>query len=308
MAPSRCFESPRKHQSKGSGSSSPYKRILSSRDPSFALTKHRMLTRGQARYNVEHEAPHVPPLAMALSPPTASPSAHNLGVVNDRDRHVSPSKTHVSPSRHATTFALSKHSMLTRTRARCSAELESPLLPPTALLPPIATSTAHVLNVIHNHHGDMDSFARAIESMVSESHKELDQWAREEISTRDIQIEEERRLAENNKTEFTKMYELKLQSEAKELVSRKILENCQAQLLVLRRRIQESRSTREGEHRCPICMDLAWNPHVAPILQKPVPSLTIRHGVESIADAQGMTHPPLYRLQWPVRTSWHVRS
>ncbi|KAJ3916241.1 hypothetical protein F5877DRAFT_81066 [Lentinula edodes] len=231
MAPSRCFESPRKRQSRGSSSSSPYKRILSSRDPSFALTKHRMLTRGQARYNIEHEAPLGPPLAMTLLPPAASPSAHILGVVNHRDRHVSPSCTPVSPSRKHVSpsrniFALSKHSMLTRTRARCAAELDSPLAPPTALLSPIATSTAHILSVIHDHHRDMDSFAAAIKSMVLESHKELDQWTREEISNRDIQIEEERRLAENNKTEFTRMYELKLQSEAKELVSRKVLENC----------------------------------------------------------------------------------
>ncbi|KAJ3889196.1 hypothetical protein GG344DRAFT_67318 [Lentinula edodes] len=130
----------------------------------------------------------------------------------------------------------SAHSMLTRTRARYNRELEPPLVPPLALLPPtssstthcdkrvspshgsfrpsensmlelessldllppIASSTTHILSVIDQHHGDIDSFADAIKNMVLESHKELDRSIRQEISTRDSQIKEEQRWAEKN--------------------------------------------------------------------------------------------------------------
>ncbi|KAJ3888836.1 hypothetical protein GG344DRAFT_79363 [Lentinula edodes] len=224
-------------------------------------------------------------------------------------KRSSPSK----PSRSV----ISSHPMLTQTRARCHVEL--PLTPPSALLPPIAASTARILGIVGSHHGNMES----IENVVSESHEELDQWARQEIDSRDKQIDEERRLAESDKIKLSEqkdvqIHELKLHYEGKELALMNKLEKCQTQLAVLRRRIQESMSTREIEHRCPICIDLAWNPYVlscghmfcarAGIVRKPTPSLTIRQGVQSIADAQGVVHPPLYNLRWPVRAFWPPRS
>ncbi|KAJ4467615.1 hypothetical protein C8R41DRAFT_871367 [Lentinula lateritia] len=214
-------------------------------------------------------------------------------------KRSSPSK----PSRSV----ISSHPMLTHTRARHHVEL--PLTPPSALLPPIAASTARILGIVGSHHGNMES----IENVVSESHEELDQWARQEIDSRDKQIDEERRLAESNKIKLSEqkdvqIHELKLHYEGKELALMNKLEKCQTQLAVLRRRIQESMSTQEIEHRCPICIDLAWNPYVAGIVRKPTPSLTIRQGVQSIADARGVVHPPLYNLRWPVQAFWPPRS
>ncbi|KAH7873690.1 uncharacterized protein C8R40DRAFT_1172487 [Lentinula edodes] len=223
MTPSRRPMSPRERQSKRSGSSSPY------------ASAHSMLTRTRARYNNrELEPPLVPPLA--LLPPALSSSTHC-------DSRISPSHGSFRPSEHSTL------------------ELESSL----DLLPPIASSTTHILSVIDHHHGDIDSFADAIKSMVLESHKALDRCIRQEISTRDSQIKEERRWAEKNtelaKEQDARMHELELHCEKKELASRQTLEKCQVQLDVLRRRIKDSRSAREQEHRCPICIDLAWNPH-----------------------------------------------
>ncbi|KAJ3886798.1 hypothetical protein GG344DRAFT_81356 [Lentinula edodes] len=221
MAPSH---SPRQRQAPRSSSGSPYKRG----SPSYGLlvpSKHSMLTRTKARYNrSELESPLVPTLG--LLSPTLSSTAHILGGINHRrDERVPPSHNIFRPS---------KDSMHTRTEA--SIELEPSLVLPSALLPPIASSTDRILDVVHHHCGDMESFADAIKNMVSETHKEIDRCIRQEISTRDSQIEEKRRLAER-KTELAKqldvqMHELKLHHEEKELASREQLENCQAQLRV----------------------------------------------------------------------------
>ncbi|KAJ3913939.1 hypothetical protein F5877DRAFT_83307 [Lentinula edodes] len=241
-------------------------------------------------------------------------------------------------------FVISSHPMLTRTRAQHNVEL--PLTPPLALLPAITDSTTRILGLVSSHaYGNTESIMDVIENVVSESHKELDQWAQQEISSRDKQIKEEQRLSENNKIVLSQqnnaqIHELKSHYEGKELALTNKLEKCQTQLLVLRRRIQELRSAREIEHRCPICIDLAWNPHVlscghmfcvrcisglkqasirslelcrwpicrAGITQKPTPSVTLCQGVQDIADARGVVRPPLYRLRWPVRVYWPARS
>ncbi|KAJ3917201.1 hypothetical protein F5877DRAFT_68403 [Lentinula edodes] len=137
----------------------------------------------------------------------------------------------ISPSKNP--LVTSSHPMLTRTRARCS--IESPLALPSALLPPIADSTTRILGLVNRHCGDMDPDVDIIKNMVLESHKELDQWARQEINSRDEQIEEERRLAENKKLEVSEqdiqIHELK----GKELSLTNKLETCQTQLLFILR-------------------------------------------------------------------------
>ncbi|KAJ4496508.1 hypothetical protein C8R41DRAFT_918573 [Lentinula lateritia] len=153
--------------------------------------------------------------------------------------------------------------------------LESSLVPPVALLPPIASLTARILGIIDHHHGEMGSFADTFKGIVLESHKDLDQYIRQEIGTRNSQIKEERGRVEKNtklaKEQDVQMHELKLHFEEKENALRRKLENCQTHL---------GTSTP--------------NPEIK--------------GVECIADAQGVIAPPSYHLQWPVRTSWSVRS
>ncbi|KAJ3804362.1 hypothetical protein F5876DRAFT_70696 [Lentinula aff. lateritia] len=265
MAPSRCLNSPRKRQSKRPNSRLPYKRDSPSSNNLLVPSTHSMLTRTRARYNRELESPLVPPLA--LLPLT-------LPLTAQSDERVVPSHNSVKPSEHL---------ILTRSQVG----LESSLVPPVALLPPIASLTARILGVIDHHHGEMGSFADTFKGIVLESHMDLDWYIRQEIGTRDSQIEEERGRAEKNtelaKEQDVRMHELKLHFEEKENALRQQLENCQTHLGVLRHRIQKSR---------------------ARILQKPAPSLTIRQGVECIADAQGVIAPPSYHLQWPVRTSW----
>ncbi|KAJ3911130.1 hypothetical protein F5877DRAFT_73421 [Lentinula edodes] len=109
--------------------------------------------------------------------------------------------------------------------------VESPLALPSALLPPIADSTTRILGLVSRHCGDTDPDVDIIKNMVLESHKDIDQWARQEINLRDQQIEEERRLAENKKLEVSEQDVQIHKLKDKELALTNKLETCQTQLL-----------------------------------------------------------------------------